>query len=182
MFTRRQLLKAGFAGGVVLVVARAAYGPFSTGPEVAGDPRFRYAFLGSKDRTLLSAIVPVMLFRALASEAAASGAAVIEVVRGVDVAVSGLPPAVQEELRQLIGLLGFPLTRRLVAGVRAPWLEASPDSIDDFLQRWRTSRFALLRSAYQALHQLIMAAWYGNPASWPGIGYPGPPSLERQGS
>jgi hypothetical protein len=69
-----------------------------------------------------------------------------------------------------------------MAGVSAPWLESSPESIVAFLERWRASRFALLQSAYQALHQLILAAWYGNPASWPATGYSGPPSLERQGA
>ena len=182
MFTRRQLLKAGLAGGAVLVLARAAYGPLSPGPVAPDDPAYRYAFLGPKDRTLLSAIVPVMLDRALPSEGTARSAAVVEVVRGVDVAVSGLPPSVQEEVRQLFGLLGFPVARRLVAGVSAPWLEAGPESIAGFLERWRASRFALLQSAYQALHQLILAAWYGNPASWPATGYSGPPSLERQGA
>jgi hypothetical protein len=39
------------------------------------------------------------------------------------------------------------------------------------------SGFMLLRSAYDALHQLVFAAWYGNPRSWPAIGYAGPPVL-----
>ena len=40
------------------------------------------------------------------------------------------------------------------------------------------SRFALLRSAYAALHQLVFAAWYANPRAWAATGYGGPPSLE----
>jgi hypothetical protein len=35
----------------------------------------------------------------------------------------------------------------------------------------------LLRVAYFALHELVFAAWYGDPQSWPRIGYPGPPEL-----
>jgi hypothetical protein len=31
-----------------------------------------------------------------------------------------------------------------------------------------------LRSAYQALHDLVLGAWYANPANWDAIGYPGP--------
>jgi hypothetical protein len=84
---------------------------------------------------------------------------------------------VQEEVAQLFALLGFPVTRRLLAGVGSPWLEASDGSVQHFLERWRGSRFALLRSAYAALHELIMAAWYGNPAAWARIGYPGPPAI-----
>jgi hypothetical protein len=44
-----------------------------------------------------------------------------------------------------------------------------------FLQRWQNSPL-LLRSAYQALHALINAAWFGNPASW-ALGYQQPPHI-----
>jgi len=103
-------------------------------------------------------------------------AALDEAVRGVEIAIAGLPPAVQGEVRQLFGLLEFPLTRRVVAGV-GPWERASDVEIASFLQRWRTSNATLLRSGYAALHQLIMAGWYGNNDAWPAIGYPGPPEL-----
>jgi hypothetical protein len=118
-----------------------------------------------------------MLAGALPVDAAKLERAVVEVVRGVDRAVAGLPPSVQEEVAQLFALLGFPLTRRLLAGVGSPWLEATPEAVKRFLERWRASHFALLRSAYAALHELIMAAWYGNPDTWPAIGYPGPPTV-----
>jgi hypothetical protein len=32
----------------------------------------------------------------------------------------------------------------------------------------------LLRSAYHALHDLVLGAWYAQPASWLAAGYPGP--------
>ena len=83
-----------------------------------------------------------------------------------------------EELDQLFALLAFAPTRCLVAGVWSPWPEASRESIAAFLLRWRDSRFALLRSAYDALHQIVLGAWYANPRAWPAIGYTGPPSLE----
>ena len=64
-----------------------------------------------------------------------------------------------------------------VAGVASPWNEASADEVDAFLRAWQSSGWALKRTAYDALHQLVIAAWYANPRSWPAIGYPGPPSL-----
>jgi hypothetical protein len=85
---------------------------------------------------------------------------------------------VRKEIEQLFALLSFAPTRAVVAGVWSPWPDAAPASIGAFLDRWRDSRFALLRSAYGALHQLVFAAWYGNLSAWPAIGYPGPPSLE----
>lgn len=101
-----------------------------------------------------------------------------QVVAGVEQAVAGLPPAVRQEVDQLLSLLSFAPTRCLIAGIWSPWPDASPASIRGFLDGWRLSRLALLRSAYGALHQLIFAAWYGNPLAWPAIGYAGPPSLE----
>ncbi len=83
----------------------------------------------------------------------------------------------RKEIDQLFALLAFAPSRALLAGVWSPWSEASARSIAAFLAQWRDSRFALKRSAYGALHQLIMAAWYGSPDAWPAIGYPGPPSL-----
>jgi hypothetical protein len=177
MATRRQFLKVGVAGAALLIVVRAAYGPFSGGTLTPEDGGHTYGSLGLKDRTVLAGLVPVMLAGALPEDQGERERAVIEVIRGVDQAVSGLPPGVQGEVAQLFALLGFPLTRRLLARVWNPWLEAGPDTVQRFLERWRSSSFALLRSAYAALHELVMAAWYGNPAAWPRIGYPGPPTV-----
>ncbi len=177
MWTRRQFLKAGIAGGALLAAVRAAYGPLSPDPLAPEDAGFTYVVLSAKERTVLASVVPVMLAGALPLDTAALERAVVEVIRGVDRAVAGLPPSVQEEVAQLFALLGFPVTRRLLAGVGSPWLKASPVAVQRFLERWRASRFALLRSAYAALHELIMAAWYGNPVAWPAIGYPGPPAV-----
>lgn len=179
MWSRRQFLKAGLAGGATLAVVRALYGPFSAEPSVADDAGFAYGALGPKERTIVAAIAPVVLDGALPDDDVARGAAIVEVVRGVDTTVAGLPLAVQNEVAELFGLLGFPVTRRIVAGVAKPWLDATPADIARFLERWRTSDWALLRSAHRALQELVMAAWYGNPASWPRIGYAGPPVLSK---
>jgi hypothetical protein len=168
--SRRTLLKAGIAGGAALLAAHWLY-TRSTVPSVA-DARF--VALDPKARSIVAAIVPVLLDGALP---AGNAAARDEVVVGVDTAIAGLPPAARKELDQLFSLLAFAPTRSLVAGVWSPWPEASPAAIATFLAHWRDSRFLLLRSAYAALHQLVMAAWYGNERAWPAIGYPGPPSL-----
>jgi hypothetical protein len=76
----------------------------------------------------------------------------------------------------LFGLLAFP-PARVALGVRSAWQDADPADVEAALQRWERSRSRLLRSAYDGLHQLILAAWYGNPRAWPAIGYPGPPAL-----
>lgn len=176
-FTRRQYIKLGLVGAAATLLARLAYGPFQSDPISPMDSGHGYRVLSLTERTMISAIAEVMLGDALPREVAEHRDALLQTVRGVDQAIVGLPFAVQAEIAQLFALLAFPLTRRTLAGVRRPWLEASPESIAAFLERWRRSRLAVLRSGYQALHELTMAAWYGNPASWPAIGYPGPPSV-----
>lgn len=169
--TRRSLLKAGIAGGAVLVLARwmvTSYSPRES-PEPSGST------LDPSARAIIAALVPVMLEGALPH---AGSEARAEIVAGVDRAVARLPPGSRKELEQLFALLSFAPTRCLVAGVWSSWPQVSRESVAGFLASWRDSRFTLLRSGYGALHQLILAAWYGNTRSWPAIGYGGPPSLE----
>ncbi|MHB8145486.1 MAG: hypothetical protein ACYDG0_06465 [Vulcanimicrobiaceae bacterium] len=176
MFTRRQLIRTGIAGAVVLAVAGVGYQLYSD--ERAAPPdAHAYKVLDTEARVIVGAIAPAMLAGALPSAKEPRALAIRAVVRGFDTAVAGLSPSVQGEVHQLLSLLGFPLTRWTVAGVWAPWHEASVAEVDGFLTRWRYSSFAMLRSGYDALHQLVNAAWYGNAESWPAIGYAGPPVL-----
>jgi hypothetical protein len=169
--TRRQFLQAGIAGGVLL----AGAGWWA----LRGDrrPAAGLQWLDESSAPIVAAIVPAVLEGALPQDAAARRTAQREVLEAFDRAIAGLAPAVQAEIAQLFSLLAMPPVRVALAGVTPPWAEATPAQAAAFLARWRESRFALLRAAGEALCQLILAAWYGNPASWAAIGYPGPPSL-----
>ncbi len=171
--SRRALLKVGVAGGAALFLARWMYTQ-STAPE---RPDAGFMVLDAPARSIVAAIVPVLLDGAL-PVAPAADAAQAQIVVNVDQAIAGLPPAARRQIEQLFALLAFAPTRCLIAGVWAPWPQATSTSIAAFLTQWKDSRFALLQSAYGALHQLITAAWYGSASAWPAIGYPGPPSLE----
>lgn len=171
MISRRTFIAAGLLGGAALVTARWLRGPHAPPSEAS------LRILDADAQAILGAIVPVLLAGALPADANGKRLAVAEAVRGIDVAVAGLSPTAQEELRQLFALLSLPPTRFALARVSEPWNEASEADVRAFLDRFRTSSLTLLRSAYGALHQLTFAAWYGNPESWPRIGYPGPPDL-----
>ncbi len=151
MLTRRKLLLGGLA---------------AAGALAAGD--VFYEFSSDDDRVIIAAIAPVMIGLEVPAQ---------DVVRGFDVAVAGLPLEVQGEVHQLLGLLRFPVTRALVAGIWHPWHAANREEIAGFLERWRYSNIAKLRSAYDAMHQLVLAAWYGNDTAWTAIGYAGPPRV-----
>lgn len=126
---------------------------------------------------ILRAAVPVLLAGALPAESHARVAAIDETMAALGVAIGGLPVAAQAELAQLFALLSLPPVRLAVARLDAPWAQAAPLQVRAALDRFRDSPLILLRAAYDALHQLTFAAWYGNPHAWPAIGYPGPPEL-----
>ena len=172
MITRRRFLVVGIAGGAALA---AAYWWRDRGAHPAGDaPR---AGLDPDARTVLAAIVPALLDGALPAEPAARAAATQETLAAVATAIDDLPPQAQREIAQLFALLAFAPARIALARVTSPWAQATPAEVGGFLDRWRDSGWTLQRSAYDALHQLVFASWYGNPRSWPAIGYDGPPPL-----
>ncbi len=164
MTTRRGFLKLGLLGGTLL----AAGGLASV--LVGRDPV-------ADRRTVLAGILPALLAGALPDDQQTRNAAVARSLTGVERALDSLPPAAQAEAAQLFALLAIAPTRIALAGITSSWQTVSTDSVSAFLARWQTHRLALLRSGYQALHDLALAAWYAQEEAWPSIGYPGPPRL-----
>lgn len=162
--SRRSFLKAGLIGTIALV---AAGGIYRATQRTVPSGRF---VLDDAARAVLSAIVPVVLKDAMDPAPSMVQAAVTR----VGVAISGLTLTTQKEIQDLFGLLTLGPTRRFLAGLPDDWPAAKPEDITAFLQSWRLSRFGLLQSAYHALHDLIMGAWYGDESTWAAIGYPGP--------
>ena len=170
MFTRRQFIKVGIAGAALFAAARYLDRP-RAGPAGA------YRVLDEGSARMVRALIPVVLAGSLPGEEAEQARAVGEVLAAFDRAVSGLAPAVQQEIAQLFSFLNFAPSRLAFTGSWAPLDELPRQEIKDFLTRWRHSRFDLQRQSYEALTQLIQASWYDNPSSWRAIGYPGPPEL-----
>ena len=169
--SRRTFIAAGVLGAAALATAGWLRGPHAP---PTSTPRAR---LDADAEAVMGAVIPVLLAGALPDDAQARQRMLAETLAGVDVAIAGLAPDAQQELAQLFALLSLPPVRLMLAGVSAPWNEASPQDVRRFLDRCRGSSTKLLRAAYDALHQLTFGAWYGNPASWAAIGYAGPPNL-----
>ncbi|MCO5096686.1 MAG: twin-arginine translocation signal domain-containing protein [Rhodocyclaceae bacterium] len=173
MITRRQFIKAGVIGGAALAAAGLFYSRgLKEAPVAAVSPGLTF-----ENRPVIAAIVPAILAGALPESGEARKKAIAQTVDGVGIAIAGLSASAQKELEELFTLLGIAPMRMLLAGVWPRWEEASPAQIAAFLQGWRTSRLELLRSAYAALHDLVLGAWYGTPDNWEAIGYPGPPEM-----
>ena len=162
MLSRRELLKTGAAGVALLTLADCAR---------------HVGAISATDRAAVMKIADAMLDGAIPSSASGRAGALEVAANGFTTAVEGLPPHLQHDVQQLLSLLTFAPTRRMIAGL-PPWSAVTRSEVQAFLSRWRFSRFTLLRSGYDALHRLVMAGWYGNTASWARIGYPGPPEIE----
>ena len=161
---RRSFFKLGLLGACTLAAGGAVWRVVGT-----ATPAQRFV-LDGEARAALSAIVPVMLGSALPP----GRQAIEHAIDGVRTAIDGLPLAQQGEVQDLFGLLALAPARRFVAGVTGGWREADPGQVAAFLQDWRMHRLTTLQTAYLALHDLILGAWYGGSASWAAIGYPGP--------
>lgn len=169
--SRRTFIATGLIGAAALATAAWLRGPHAPASGI------RRRALDADGEALFAAVAPVLLDGALPADKDARAAALAETLTGIDTAVAGLPPEAQAELRQLIALLALPPVRVAFARVSASWQEAAPSQVRRFLDRCRDAQITLMRAAYDALHELTFAAWYGNPKSWPAIGYPGPPEL-----
>jgi hypothetical protein len=163
--SRRAFIKTGLIGAITLATAGALY------RNMKGAAAPEAFVLNGEAKSALAAIASVILQDALPPSTPQLLEA--EIVR-IQSAIAGLPRTTQSEIQDLFGLLTLAPTRRFLAGIPESWAGAKPDEIAAFLQSWRVHRFAMLQSAYHALHDLIIGAWYADESTWPSIGYPGP--------
>jgi len=158
---RRRFLKAGIVGSAALAIGGA----------------WHLATRAEEIDAVLAAVGTAILAGVLPDEISARRAASAELVHGMHRAIAGLSAGAQAELDQLFGLLALAPSRILLTGIWHSWHEVSAAEATRFLAAWRGSPLALLQSAYAALHDIALGAWYGDSSHWAAIGYPGPPSL-----
>jgi len=169
---RRDFLKVGAGFSAALAVA-GAVGALSGCGEAAKAPAKNYAFLQEADLALFAALAPAIVSDLVQLEAGQRSARVGDVLRNLDGTFAAMGLLAQKEVRKLLDLLGVAPLRYLLTGVGA-WNEASIETLQAFLARWRGSRFATLNSGANVLVKLTCASYYVLPASWPASGYPGP--------
>jgi len=128
-------------------------------------------FLKRDDQIVLSVFIPVIA-------AGMPHRPAIEVImNNIDQAALLLSQKSQEELRQLLSLLGTGLGRLMMSGLWQNWQQTSRQSVDKTLGDWREHHLQLMQVAYVGLHQIVIGGVYAEANSWQAIGYPGPPEL-----
>ncbi len=170
--SRREFLKVG-AGFSFALGCAGALGALGGCSKESKAPAKSYAFLEDSDLALFGALAPAVVPELAQLGAAERARRLGDVLHSVDAKCSALGLGSQQELRKLFDLLAIAPLRYLLTGVGA-WNEAGIETLQDFLARWRSSRFATLNSGGNTLVKLIATSYYILPATWPASGYPGP--------
>jgi hypothetical protein len=182
--TRRGFLKKTVAGAALLAAAGAV--PLAlrkTRLRPAKQPlRFftpaEYSVFAAVAERVLArgpADVPVELAAVLRARPAAPAPADLDVAGKADAFLAPLDAASAKDLKQLLALFDNALFSFATGGPPRPFTRMSAAEQDAHLERWATSRMAVRRTGFQALKRLSAAVYYGAPATYASVGYPGPP-------
>jgi hypothetical protein len=162
---RRSLLKLGLGAAVVFGVAggiAAFWSPGLNGPTLT--PAGRLA-LGAVARAVLDGTLP------------AGDDALNRHLDELNKLFAGMPPAVQGELAQLMGLIANGPGRLGLMGLAKPLHEQDVATLQAALHGLRFSKLAMRQQVYFALRDLNCAAFYSQPTAWLAMGYPGPKEI-----
>jgi hypothetical protein len=161
---RRSLLQLGIVGGALVSLAGAGLGVTRPGLQ---DGR-----LTAAGREVFAAVARGVLDGVLPRPWPAD--ALQGQLQRVDAAIAAFPPAMQNELGQLVTLLASPPGRLMLAGLQPDWPSASTAEIQTMLQRLRVSALPLRQQTFHALRDITNAAYFADAHTWSVIGYPGP--------
>ena len=164
---RRTLLALGLGSAALFALAGGTYALLKPGLEQG-------VRLGAEGKAIFRAVAGAVLDGMLPSDPAARAAALGAQLERLDATIAGLSAATRLELSQLLVLLSSVAGRRGLAGVSAPWAEASVADVQAALQSMRGSSFDLRQQAYHALRDLTNGAYFADPQTWSSLGYPGP--------
>ena len=182
---RRSFLRTGLGGAMFLGTVSVTAGLSGCATAPAGrdypmpgamDQSYEFQFLTRDDIVLFQALLPAIVGPGLTEEPVVRRQQIQATIERIDAGIHQFGPANQKELRGLFDLLNFGLTRVTVARVWSSWENASTQSVDAFLERWRTSGVGLFNNGYIALTKVSNVAFYGHEDHWHLSGYPGPPA------
>jgi hypothetical protein len=167
--SRRSLLRKGLWGGLLLALGGGGFLALRKGPVVRLPAGLQV--LDEREYAVVAALVARIIPRRQGFPPAEE----LETAVAVDRILSQEDESARREVRQLLLLFENALPTLLFGGRTQPFTALATDEQDQVLEEWQTSRLTLRRSGYLALRTLVNAAYYGHPAVWPAVGYPGPP-------
>ena len=159
--TRRAFLKETVFGVIALAAAR----PFSSLGASSGEPP-ALTFFSEEEHAVLAAAAQRLL--GISGE---GNSPAIDVPLRADRFLSTEDPEVQEQFHLLLTIFNSQIAAFVFNLKFFCFLEMSPQSQDDYLEGWMTSRLGFRRTAFQGLKRLCMSMYYTHSASFAPIGY-----------
>ncbi len=171
--SRRAAIKRGLLGGALLTVAGAV--PLALRKTHVTQHPTDLKYFTAEEYAVFAAVAE----RFLPGGENWLSASALDVPRKVDGVFALADAPTQRDVKQLLALFDNALASFLLDGRATPFTQLSLADQDRALEQWRTSRLVLRRSGFDALRKISLAVYYADPATWPGVGYPGPPELAK---
>lgn len=171
LFSRRTLLRGGIGGAILLGLGGVGLAMQST---VRGEaPAEALRVLTLDEHAILAAIA-----RRICPQPGPDvpGADAVGVALKADRLLETAAPEAVIDVKNVLALFENGLTGALFGERVRPFTSLAPEDQDRVLLAWRDSSVLLRRTVYRALAGLTASIYYGDASTWPGVGYPGPPS------
>ncbi len=170
LFSRRNLLRGGVGGALLLGLGGVGLALQST--RIGSPPSELLLVLTQEERAIVAAIAARLCPQPGPD---VPGADAIGVASLADRLLSRAEPGTVADVKSVLALFENGLTGALFFERVRPFTQLDPEAQDAVLCAWRDSRVALRRTVFRALSSMVTALYFGDPRTWPGIGYPGPP-------
>lgn len=168
--SRRKLIQYGVGGGAALFLAG---GGWLARRGRAHHPNTELRVLDPYTYSTLASIAE----RMCASREGLPTARELGVAEQVDALLSRMDPGDVRDLMRVLRWMESPLSGDLWGRSGRPFSECGPEVQDRILESWRTSGWDVQRTAFDALHALCQAPYWGHPKVWAHVGYGGPPDF-----
>lgn len=166
--TRRTVLRGGVLGGLLLAAAGAG---LALQPGRLREPSKPLRALDARTFSVLAAVAD----RVCPGGRGLPSASELGVPERVDALLDALDPGNAADLSQALRLIENGLPGLLLDGRPRAFTACDPATQDRVLERWRTSRLTVRRTAWKALVALISSAYWSDARTFGFVGYPGPP-------
>jgi hypothetical protein len=174
-WTRRGILKVGLGGGVLLAVGGLG---LSVWPSRSWEPRGALACLSPLEFSIVAAICEAIV----PAQEEFPSAWDVRVPELIDQYLALLHPGDQADFKSALALLENGFVGLLLDGRPKPFTVSTVEERTSTLEAWRSSMIPLRRTAFRAIHKVVVATYYAQPEVYPHMGYSIPVGLAAAGA
>lgn len=173
LFSRRALVKGGLLG--LLVVGASSVGLAAQRTRTIAVPEGGLRLFSEEEYAIFTAVAEHFVPPAAPG---VPGAAGVDLALLADRLFERAEQDVQEGVKLALKIVESGLVGAMMFERTKPFTALSLEGRARVLQLFRYSGLPLRRTIYRSFSGLVGSLYYGDPRTWPSVGYPGPPSAE----